>query len=84
MTELFIQICGWTGTALIVGAYYFVSDKKLDPAGKTYQLLNLIGSAGVGVNVFYQKAWPAVALEVVWGAIAVATLIRIRKQRHSP
>jgi hypothetical protein len=82
MTELFVHICGWAGMALIVGAYYLVSDKKLDPAGRMYQWLNLVGSAGVGVNVFYQKAWPAFTLEIVWGAIAIGTLVRYKKSKE--
>lgn len=77
--EIFIHACGWVGTVLIVLAYYLVSNKKIDPAGFNYQLMNLVGSAGVGVTVFYQKAWPAVALEVVWGIIALMALLKLRR-----
>ena len=28
--------------------------------------MNLLGAIGVGVNVFHQQAWPAVALQIVW------------------
>jgi hypothetical protein len=80
VNELLIQICGWVGMALVIGAYYQVSAKKLDPAGRTYQLLNIIGSVGVGVNVFHQQAWPAVALQVVWGAIGIAALVRLKNK----
>ena len=83
MQEIIVQICGWVGTALFVGAYYLVSDKKLDPAGGVYQWLNLVGSVCLGVNVFYQKAWPALALEIVWGAIAVSALLRSRKLKYT-
>lgn len=76
MTEIFIPVCGWTGTVLVVWAYYLVSNQKIDSSGTAYQLMNLIGSIGVGVNVFYLKAWPAVVLEVVWGAIAIVTLMK--------
>jgi hypothetical protein len=79
MIEVLVQTCGWIGMAMIVGAYYMVSNKKLDPVGNTYQWLNLVGSAGVGVNVFYQKAWPALTLEVVWGLIAVIAIWKNRK-----
>ncbi len=77
--EPLVHIFGWIGMVLIVLAYYLVSNKKLDPAGKTYQWMNLAGCLGVGVNVFYQKAWPAVALEIVWGLIAITALIRAWK-----
>lgn len=78
--EILIHASGWTGTVLIVLAYYLVSNQKLDPVGRTYQLLNLVGSVGVGVTVFYQKAWPAVALEVVWSIIAIIALMKLSKR----
>ena len=77
--EALIQIVGWVGTFLIVLAYFLVSYKKVDGSSKIYQAMNLLGAIGVGVNVFHQQAWPAVALQVVWGIIAIVTLIRKQK-----
>ena len=77
--EIAIQICGWAGMLVIVWAYYMVSVQKWAPTAKVFQLLNLVGSIGVGVNVFYQKAWPALALEIIWAGIAVRSLIRVKK-----
>lgn len=75
------QILGWFGTGLIVLAYFLVSFKKIEPENKNYQLMNLIGSVALGVNVFYQKAWPALTLEIVWGVIAIVALINSRTQK---
>ncbi len=77
--ETLIQIVGWVGTFLIVLAYFLVSYKKVDGSSKIYQAMNLLGAIGVGVNVFHQQAWPAVALQVVWGIIAIITLIKKQK-----
>jgi len=77
--ETFIQIFGWIGTFLIVLAYFLVSYKKVDGSSKVYQAMNLFGAIGVGINVFHQQAWPAVALQIVWGIIAIFSLIKIRK-----
>ena len=77
--ELFSQVIGWVGTSLIVIAYFLVSTKKVEGNSKIYQTLNLLGAIGVGVNVFVQHAWPAVALQVVWGIIAIISLARSRK-----
>lgn len=74
--EVLIQTVGWVGSFLIVLAYFLVSYKKVDAGGKTYQAMNLFGALGVGVNVFHQQAWPAVALQVVWGIIAVLALMK--------
>jgi hypothetical protein len=74
--ELLIQTAGWIGSFLIVLAYFLVSYKKVDAESKAYQAINLIGALGVGVNVFHQQAWPAVALQVVWGIIAILALTK--------
>ncbi|OGY64516.1 MAG: hypothetical protein A3I24_04065 [Candidatus Harrisonbacteria bacterium RIFCSPLOWO2_02_FULL_41_13b] len=74
--EIIIQTLGWIGAALIVVAYFLVSRQYLSSQSRIYQFFNLLGAMGVGVNVFYQEAWPAVALQIVWGVIAIVSLIR--------
>jgi len=74
--EILIQTSGWVGSFLIVLAYFLISYKKIDAGSKAYQAMNLLGAIGVGVNVFHQEAWPAVALQVVWGVIAILALVK--------
>lgn len=78
MNVLF-EIFGWVGTTLIIIAFYLNSTQKITSTSSTYQLLNLIGALGVGVNVLYNRAWPALALQIIWGLIALISLIRINK-----
>lgn len=77
--ETLIQIVGWVGTFLIVFAYFLVSYKKVGGSSKIYQTMNLLGAVGVGINVFHQQAWPAVALQIVWGIIAIVALTKKQK-----
>ena len=77
--EIFSQIIGWIGTFLIVLAYFLVSNNKISAKSKNYQLLNLFGAIGVGFNVFYQHAWPAVVLQAIWMIIAIFSLMKIKK-----
>ena len=77
--EIASQIIGWIGTFLIVLAYFLVSTKKVDGQSKSYQTLNLLGAIAVGVNVLHQHAWPALALQIIWGIIAIVSLIKTRK-----
>lgn len=65
--EIFAQIFGWIGAVIVVVAYILVSYKKVDGASKIYQLMNLVGAIGVGVNAFYQQAWPSFSIQIVWG-----------------
>lgn len=74
--RMLAHILGWLGTALVVWAYFLISFKKISADNRNYQWLSLIGSIGLGVNVYYNQAWPALALEVVWGTIALAALAK--------
>ncbi|HVF69796.1 MAG TPA: hypothetical protein VNA13_04520 [Xanthomonadales bacterium] len=38
--------------------------------------MNLFGALGVGVNVLTQKAYPSVAIQVVWAMIAIYGLYK--------
>lgn len=75
--NIFFEVVGWLGTILIVCAYYLVSSKKIKPTSKNYQLLNFFGALGISINVWHHKAWPSFALQIVWGSIAVVSLIKI-------
>jgi hypothetical protein len=75
------SILGWAGTVLIVGAYFLNSTKRLESTSAIYQLMNLFGAMGMLVNVFHTRTWAAVALQVVWGVIALCSLLK-KKQSH--
>jgi hypothetical protein len=79
--ELLTQIVGWLGTFLIVLAYFLVSSKKVNSSSKVYQFLNLGGAVALGINVFVQSAWPALGLQLVWGIIAISSLIKSNKSQ---
>lgn len=62
---IFSQTIGWVGTVLILTAYFLVSTNKVKGTSGAYQTLNIIGALGVGINVYYQHAWPALALQII-------------------
>lgn len=74
--EIFAQIVGWIGAFLVVLAYFLVSYKKVQGDSRIYQLMNLVGAIGVGINASYQEAWPSFAIQIVWGIIAILALIK--------
>ena len=79
MTQTAAQIAGWIGTVLIVAAYAAVTAKKADPRDPLILAMNLLGAIGVGISVYALQAWPALALQLVWGGIAVMGLIKGRR-----
>lgn len=81
MTNAIIQVIGWAGTFLIVAAYILISQKKVSGDSRIYQFINLLGAVAVGVNVAYQEAWPAFGLQVVWGLIAIYSLIKSKSRK---
>jgi len=76
----FSSVVGWVGMALVLSAYYLVTTKKVTGTNRTYQFLNLCGAIGIGVNVWYQHAWPAAALQIIWGLIALIALCNFRRK----
>ncbi|MBI4085343.1 MAG: hypothetical protein HY432_02440 [Candidatus Liptonbacteria bacterium] len=74
--EILSQVIGWIGAFLLVFAYILVSNKKVAGDSKFYQSMNLLGSVGIGVNAFYQAAWPSLVMQIIWVFIAILTLSR--------
>jgi hypothetical protein len=73
---MILEIIGWLGTILILVAYFLVSIKKIGPTSEKYQLLNLFGAIGVGLNSLVHRALPSVGINLVWILIAIYALIR--------
>lgn len=78
---MILEIIGWLGTAAFVTAYLLVSCGKLKADEAVYQWMNLGGAVAVGLSVFPLRAWPAFFLELIWGSIALSTLIRGYRRR---
>lgn len=75
------EIIGWIGAGLVISAYFLVSTKKLSPVSVTYQLMNLIGAFGVGINVFIKGSYPALTIQIVWATIAIYGLYKAFKNK---
>jgi hypothetical protein len=74
----FVDIAGWSGAALILGAYILLSLGRLPARSPIYQWMNIVGAAGFIVNSGWNGAMPSVALNVVWLGIALYALKRNR------
>jgi hypothetical protein len=81
--ELAVEVAGWTGAALILGAYALLSAGKLSGRSLTYQLMNVVGAAGFVINGWWHGALPSAALNVLWLAIGAFASWRILKKRES-
>ena len=81
--EIAVEVAGWTGAALILGAYALLSAGKLTGRSLAYQLMNVVGAAGFVVNGWWHGALPSAALNVLWLLIGAVASWRIMKRRGS-
>jgi hypothetical protein len=77
-TVIIVNVVGWMGMALLIGAYALVTAGRLHGPGLPFQLMNLFGGAFLMVNSAYYGAWPSAALNLVWVGIGLVGLARAR------
>jgi hypothetical protein len=76
-----VEVIGWIGAALILGAYALLSTGRLRAESLTYQLMNILGAAGFVVNSGWNGALPSAAMNVIWMGIGIYAL---RQRRRLP
>ena len=81
--EIAVEVAGWTGAALILGAYALLSAGKLTGRSLAYQLMNVVGAAGFVVNGWWHGALPSAALNVLWLVIGAFASWRIMSSKGS-
>lgn len=80
MTVL-VDVAGWIGMALLIGAYALVTTGRILGPSLRFQLMNLVGGALLMVNSAWYGAWPSAALNLVWVVIGTTGLVRARLRR---
>ena len=75
-----IEVVGWAGAALILGAYALLTAGRLNADSAAYQGMNVAGAAGFVVNSGWNGAIPSAALNVVWAGIGLFALIRLKRR----
>lgn len=79
-----IEVIGWTGAALILGAYALLSAGKLRADSLAYHLMNILGAAGFVINSGWNHALPSAVMNVVWIGIGFYALAQRRKAQLAP
>lgn len=77
--KLAVEVIGWAGAALLLGAYGLLSYGKLRAESVSYQLMNILGAAGFVVNSGWNGALPSAAMNVIWIGIGVYALRQRRR-----
>jgi hypothetical protein len=79
--KLAVEVIGWAGAALILGAYALLSAGRLRSESVSYHLMNVLGAAGFVVNSGWNGALPSAAMNLVWIGIGLYAL-RQRRRLH--
>jgi hypothetical protein len=75
--KLFFATIGWTGTLLIVGAFFLNSVGVITPQDLIYPLMNIFGSLLFGIELWHRRSSSGITLQAVWIAVAGFNLWRI-------
>ena len=77
---LFINILGWVGSVLVIGAYGLNSYQKIKSDSLAFQLMNLAGGILLIINSMYKEAYPFTFINTVWVIIAILAIVRKLKK----
>jgi hypothetical protein len=69
--ETLIDILGWIGSVLIVGAYGLNISGKVKHDNLYYLWANLVGSFFFIINTYHHNAIPSAVVNVIWVGIAL-------------
>lgn len=83
MTML-IEIAGWLGALLVLGAYILVSVGRLSGSSALFQWMNALGALFFVLNTWWHGAIPSMVLNIIWSVIGFITLWRIRRAGCEP
>ncbi len=77
-TTFAIEAIGWIGALLILSAYVLLSTDRIQSRSRTYQWMNVCGSAGFIINSGWNGAIPSAVLNIVWFFIGLYALWKIK------
>ena len=78
---IFVELVGWIGALLILGAYILVSIGRLSGGSAAFQWMNALGATFFVLNTWWHGAIPSMVLNIIWGCIGFAALWRIRRRK---
>jgi len=73
--KIVINVFGWVGVILVLGAYGLVSFNLLDSHNLWYQLMNGFGAFFLIIESTWRKDYPFIVLNVVWATVAIIAVL---------
>jgi hypothetical protein len=73
---------GWIGTVGTIGAYVMLSRGRWQAASLRYAALNGVGGLLAATASAAYGAWPSVASNLLWSAVALHSAVSTLRARH--
>ena len=70
------QVLQVVGALLILAGFALAQTGKVSVEARSYLVVNLVGSALLGVIAFLDRDWGFVLLETVWALVSLWALMR--------
>lgn len=71
------QIIQVIGSLSILSGFALAQWGVLDQKSRWYLFVNLIGSAVLAVNAYYEQQWGFLLLEGVWAIVSAISLVKV-------
>jgi hypothetical protein len=72
--DIAIELIGWIGMFMIVGAFFANTNDIWDQKSLIYLSVNTFGSVGLIVVSVYKRAYQPALLNIIWTIISVVAL----------
>ena len=77
------EALGWIGTFGTIGAYVLLSRGHWHATSIRYAALNGVGGVLGAAGSSLYGAWPSVASNVIWAAVAAQSIVMTYRERHA-
>ena len=78
------QVLQVVGALLILAGFALAQTGKVSVEAKSYLIVNLVGSALLGVLAYQDRDWGFVLLETVWALVSLWALIKKPSRASAP
>lgn len=75
--DFWIDLIGWAGGFLVLLAFALISLGKVSNQSPLYHWINIFGAIFLIINTGYLRAYPSMAVNVVWVTVATYALLKI-------
>lgn len=74
--HFYFDLVGWVGTSLILLAYILNIFEIIQVTDPLYLILNIIGSLGIVIITYIEKANQPLFLNLIWALVALISLLK--------